>query len=281
MGNRGFSRGVSRRIGAVASGFGFVLVVAALLAFGSAAVHTDAGVNPDCPAGTTGYKVDGNPLNGLAPGEQASFVVNGQTFTFTAVDSDTFDFTSTIAVSVVFVKGGLDTNEYDYAPPVTSGTGLHPPLNGGGQPPAISHVLFCAGVPSETTTTGGDTTTTIEGTTVSTGETTTTVETSTSGSTTSTTEGTTESTEGSTSTTIADSTSSSTDTTLGGQGSTESTTTLGNGVGAQGSTTTIADGGGGRLAFTGMASSGIALLGLALALGGGLLVVRNRRTHLT
>src|SRR5438309_12130886 len=82
-----------------------------------------ASVNLSCPQGTTEYKVDGNPLNGLSNGESASFTVNGQTFTFTKVDGpspfgdDTFDFTSTIAVSVAFVKGGVDTNEYDYAPP--------------------------------------------------------------------------------------------------------------------------------------------------------------------
>src|SRR4051812_15352820 len=96
-----------------------------------------ASVNLSCPQGTSEYKVDGNPLNGLSNGESAQFTVSGVTFTFTKVAGpapfvdDTFDFTSTIAVSTVFVKGGVPTNVYDYDPAVTSGSGLQPPLNGG------------------------------------------------------------------------------------------------------------------------------------------------------
>src|SRR5258705_11951245 len=88
-----------------------------------------ASVNLSCPQGTTEYKVDGNPLNGMSNGESKPFTVNGQTFTFTKVagsspfEDDTFDFTSTIAVSVVYAKGGEDTNESDYAPPPPIGSG--------------------------------------------------------------------------------------------------------------------------------------------------------------
>jgi LPXTG-motif cell wall-anchored protein len=224
-----------------------------------------ASVNLSCPQGTTEYKVDGNPLNGLSNGESAQFTVNGETFTFTKVvgpspfEDDTFDFTSTIAVSVVYVKGGVDTNEYDYAPPATSGSGLHPPLNGGGEAPAISHVTFCVGgsgtttttVP-ETTTTVGDTTTTVGETTTTVGETTTTVPdetTTTVGETTTTVPDETTTTVGETTTTVPDETTTTvpdettttvdeTTTTLGEQGSTttvpeETTTTFGE----QGSTT--------------------------------------------
>ena len=115
--------------------------------------------NLSCPQGTTEYKVASNPLNGLSVGESASFTVNGETFTFTKVvgpdpfGDDTFDFTSTIAVSVVFVKGGVDTNTYNFVPAATSGSGLHPPLNGGEQAPVISHVVFCIGAQDGTTTT--------------------------------------------------------------------------------------------------------------------------------
>ena len=68
--------------------------------FGRAA---QASVNLSCPDGTSEYKVDGNPLNGLSTGESAQFTVSGVTFTFTKVvgpspfEDDTFDFTSTIA----------------------------------------------------------------------------------------------------------------------------------------------------------------------------------------
>ena len=123
--------------------------------FGRAA---QASVNLSCPDGTSEYKVDGNPLNGLSTGESAQVTVSGVTFTFTKVvgpspfEDDTFDFTSTIAVTTVLVKGGVPTNVYTYDPAATSGSALHPPLNGGGQAPAISHVTFCIGESGTTTT---------------------------------------------------------------------------------------------------------------------------------
>jgi hypothetical protein len=71
----------------------------------------------------------------------------------------------TTAASVVYVKGGEDTNTYAYDPVATSGAGLHPPLNNGGQAPEISHVMFCvpAGPPTTTTvaTRGSTTSTTV------------------------------------------------------------------------------------------------------------------------
>ena len=123
--------------------------------FGRAA---QASVNLSCPEGTSEYKVDGNPLNGLSTGESAQVTVSGVTFTFTKVvgpspfEDDTFDFTSTIAVTTVLVKGGVPTNVYTYDPASTSGSALHPPLNGGDQAPAISHVTFCIGESGTTTT---------------------------------------------------------------------------------------------------------------------------------
>lgn len=147
-----------------------------------------ASVNSSCPQGTSEYKIDSNPIAGLSNGESAQFTVSGVTFTITKVagpapfGDDTFDFTSTIAVSVVFVKGGEPTNVYNYDPAATSGSGLHPPLNGGGQAPAISHLAFCIGaqgttttstVPEETTTSTSTTTTVPDETTTSTSTTTT------------------------------------------------------------------------------------------------------------
>jgi hypothetical protein len=137
--------------------------------------------NLSCPQGMSEYTVNSNPLKGLSVGESASFTVNGQTFTFTKVAGpdpfadDTFDFTSTIAVSVVFVKGGVDTNTYTFVPAATSGSGLHPPLNSGGQAPTISHVSFCAGGEQDTTTTTSASTTTVPDTTTSVPDTTTSV----------------------------------------------------------------------------------------------------------
>jgi LPXTG-motif cell wall-anchored protein len=286
--------------------------------FGTAAQAES--VNPSCPAGTTEYKVDGNPLNGLSNGESQQFTVNGQTFTFTKVvgpspfEDDTFDFTSTIAVSVVFVKGGVDANEYDYAPPTTSGSGLHPPLNSGGQAPAISHVTFCTGGGSttttvgETTTTAGETTTTVpEETTTTVGETTTTVPeetTTTVGETTTTVPEETTTTVGETTTTVPEETTTTvpeeTTTTLGEQGSTTTVPETTSTFGEQGSTTifttttqaqsttTLGEQGGpvpttvtpvtvpGRLPRTGSGSAFAAMLGMSLVAAGVLLVARRR-----
>jgi LPXTG-motif cell wall-anchored protein len=113
--------------------------------------------NIGCPQGTSEYKVDANPLAGLSNGQSAPFTVSGVTFTFTKVAGpapfvdDTFDFASSAAVSTVLVKGGDDTNVYNYDPAVTSGSALHPPLNGGDEAPTISHVVFCIGTPGTTT----------------------------------------------------------------------------------------------------------------------------------
>lgn len=129
------SAGIGRRRARVALGLG-VLSVGLL---GSTAIFllpAGASDNPSCPQGTTEIKVDANPLSGLSVGESASFAVDGQTFTFTKVtgpdpfEDDTFDFTSTIAVSDVFVKGGTGALEYPFDPAATSGSTLHPPLNG-------------------------------------------------------------------------------------------------------------------------------------------------------
>jgi hypothetical protein len=47
------------------------------------------------------------------------------------------------AVDAVIVKGGDGANVYTAADEMTSGTGLHAPLNSSGRPAAISHVQFC------------------------------------------------------------------------------------------------------------------------------------------
>jgi len=168
-----------------ASRFATGILTVGLLGSSAFVLSAPAGAsdNLSCPQGTTEYKVASNPLNGLSAGESASFTVNGETFTFTKVvgpdpfGDDTFDFTSTIAVGVVFVKGGVDTNTYNFVPAATSGSGLHPPLNSGDQAPVISHVVFCVGGEPATTTTSTvpATTSTVPATTSTVPETTSTV----------------------------------------------------------------------------------------------------------
>ncbi|MDQ1511069.1 MAG: hypothetical protein QOG50_2913 [Actinomycetota bacterium] len=176
---------------------------------------TAQAANLSCPSGTSEYKVDGNVLQGLSNGESAQFTVSGVTFTFTKVvgpdpfGDDTFDFTSTTAVSAALVKGGEDTNVYNYDPAVTSGSALHPPINGGNEAPTISHVTFCIGTPDTTTTSS-----TVPDSSTST-STTTTVPDNTSTSTSTST----------TSTTVPDNTSTSTSTTSTSTSTTSTSTT--------------------------------------------------------
>ncbi len=61
-------------------------------------------------------------------------------------DGTFFDWTSTIGIDAVIVKGGPNANVYVYDPPAeeTSDTGLHAPVNpNNNQPFAISHISFC------------------------------------------------------------------------------------------------------------------------------------------
>ena len=251
-------------------------------------------VNQSCPAGTTEYKIDSNPLSGLSNGESAQFTVNGQTFTFTKVigpspfEDDTFDFTSTIAVSVVLVKAGPDTNVYNYDPPTTSGSGLHPPLNSGGQAPAVSHVSFCAGVSTTTTTVPEETTTTTvpeETTTTTVPEETTTTTVPEETTTTTVPEETTTTTvpEETTTTTVPEETT----TTLRQQGSTtifttttqpQSTTTLAEQGGTVPTTTPVPVTVTGDLPRTGSGVAFPALFALSCIAGGVLLVASRRRS---
>jgi hypothetical protein len=59
--------------------------------------------------------------------------------------SEVFDFTATGGTVIgVKVKGGPNTNFYDYRPAgVTSGTGLHAPVGPGAKFSGLSHISFC------------------------------------------------------------------------------------------------------------------------------------------
>jgi LPXTG-motif cell wall-anchored protein len=182
--------------------------------------------NATCPAGTTELKVE--------PVESGTFTDGTLTVTL-VVTGDTFSFTSNIGVDVVIVKGGPNSNVYDYRPGESTGdTGLHAPINPKtGEPFGLSHVSFCYDVEQPTTTTStsststtsttvvptsstSSTSTTMKPTTTSTSTTSTTLApTTTSTSTTSTTEKpTTSSTVAPTSTTVAGAVPSTTTTSL-------------------------------------------------------------------
>jgi len=64
--------------------------------------------------------------------------------TLSAVNGTTFNWTATLPIQAVIVKGGNDSNAYVYFPEDQSDTALHAPVNPGtGQPFGLSHVSFC------------------------------------------------------------------------------------------------------------------------------------------
>ena len=69
------------------------------------------------------------------------------TVTIVQGDPMTIDFTSSIAVSAVFVKAGPGGILYTYDPPVTEGSGLESPKD------SISHISFCWNEEDKETTT--------------------------------------------------------------------------------------------------------------------------------
>ena len=106
--------------------------------------------------------VEGNPTCGALGGYDFEFKIDeedpegtysdpvtGIEVTVTIVHDDpmTIDFTSSIAVSAVFVKAGPGGILYTYDPPVTEGSGLVSPKD------SISHISFCWNEDDEETTT--------------------------------------------------------------------------------------------------------------------------------
>jgi len=114
----------------------------------AACVPTPVPDNPTCsdirPGLLTAIKVE--PVNGgtypFTDGDG-----NAQSVTLDKHDTS-FDWSSTLGMDVVIVKGGTDANVYVYDPPHEefSGSSLHAPINcgsGHNQPCGLSHVTFC------------------------------------------------------------------------------------------------------------------------------------------
>ena len=59
-------------------------------------------------------------------------------------DVSYFDWTSTLGINCIIVKGGDDSNVYQYDPAAFGDTGLYTPINDGGNLAQISHIEFCA-----------------------------------------------------------------------------------------------------------------------------------------
>lgn len=97
--------------------------------------------NPTCASlglGEFQFKLD-PPRSGTFPYPNDS----RNTVTVTTTDGVYFDWSSTISVDAVIVKGGPRANVYIYNPEATADTGLHSPVNASGRPAALSHISFC------------------------------------------------------------------------------------------------------------------------------------------
>lgn len=99
--------------------------------------------NPSCTdlGYDFGFKVE-QPGTGTFPIEGLS----GQSVTITSDDGISFDWTSTLGIDAVLVKGGPNANAYVYDPPSESfgDTDLHAPINPNNQTPfGLSHIDFC------------------------------------------------------------------------------------------------------------------------------------------
>ena len=95
--------------------------------------------NPDCDGSGVGELVKVEPVaDGTfpVPGGSITIVVNSA--------AKTFDWTSTIGIGLIIVKGGPNANEYVYVPASFGDTGLHAPTNPkNGRFFGLSHISFC------------------------------------------------------------------------------------------------------------------------------------------
>ena len=95
--------------------------------------------NPDCDASGVGELVRVDPV------ADGTFSVAGGSITI-VVDNGakTFDWTSTVGIGLIIVKGGPNANEYVYVPASFGDTGLHAPLNPkNNRFYGLSHISFC------------------------------------------------------------------------------------------------------------------------------------------
>src|SRR5919199_4401608 len=140
-------------------GFGLRVVhaamgVAALFALASVGAARASSVAPTVHLGNVNSCADVAPgTHGISidsPSGSGTFDDGTLTGSYTVSgDLTAFAWTSdTVPVNVVVVKGGPDANVYDYGTGAAGDAGLVSPHNGGGNVPAISHVLLCYGRPA-------------------------------------------------------------------------------------------------------------------------------------
>lgn len=109
---------------------------------GDGATHTTLAGNVDCSSGTLQFKVD-PPANGIYGGGAIEITnFNGTSFSWAI----TAGFLNTYDAGVVLVKGGPNTEEYDYSSnnAIDWDSGLTAPVNpNNGKFYGVSHISFC------------------------------------------------------------------------------------------------------------------------------------------
>jgi hypothetical protein len=105
--------------------------------------------NPNCAGPAGPHTPDLGYANGFKPQPEPpptgtySFPGDPDNSVTITSDGTNFDWTSTLGIDAVIVKGGDSANVYKYDPESMGDTGLKPPLNNGGQQAGISHIEFC------------------------------------------------------------------------------------------------------------------------------------------
>jgi hypothetical protein len=133
------------------------ILLCAPLALAFPACLGDPGTNVEMasrPSSVEPILVEGNPTCGDLGYGDVEFKIDppasgiydigdGENTITITTDGVYVDWTATLGIDAVFVKGGPAGNLYLYDPEALSDTGLHSPDNASGGPAAISHISFC------------------------------------------------------------------------------------------------------------------------------------------
>ncbi|MBI5957665.1 MAG: hypothetical protein HY866_02950 [Chloroflexi bacterium] len=111
-----------------------------------AGAPSSGGVTPiliegNASCGALGY---GDSEFKIEPPNGGTYTVNGSDTVTVSTNGAYFDWTSTIGIAAVFVKGGPVGNLYAYSPESFGDGSLHSPINPNtGEPYGLSHISFC------------------------------------------------------------------------------------------------------------------------------------------
>lgn len=138
----GRTTGIVAGLGLVVAAVAALFVVAVSPSDTTLATHVDpvlVEANPQCS------DVGQNELVRIDPVADGTFSVPGGSITIVVNSAaKTFDWTSTVGIEVIIVKGGRAANQYVYDPPAFADTGLHSPTNPkNGRFYGLSHISFC------------------------------------------------------------------------------------------------------------------------------------------